>query len=104
MIVFSILVNHHFFNMLFNSIHFLLFFIAVSTAYFALNHKYRWFLLLASSCYFYMAFVPIYILILGFTIVIDFFAGIIIEKSKGNKKKFFLILSLIANIGVLAIF
>jgi D-alanyl-lipoteichoic acid acyltransferase DltB (MBOAT superfamily) len=51
-----------------------------------------------------MAFVPIYILILGFTIVIDFFAGIAIENSTGGKRKLFLISSLIANIGVLAIF
>jgi D-alanyl-lipoteichoic acid acyltransferase DltB (MBOAT superfamily) len=51
-----------------------------------------------------MAFVPIYILILGFTIVIDYFAGIYLEKFQGKKKKIFLILSLIANIGVLAVF
>lgn len=51
-----------------------------------------------------MAFVPIYILILGFTIVIDYFAGIYIENAKGKRKKLFLIYSLIANIGVLAIF
>jgi alginate O-acetyltransferase complex protein AlgI len=59
---------------------------------------------LLSSCYFYMAFVPAYILILGFTIVIDYFAGIWIENSKGSNRKLFLILSLIANIGVLAFF
>jgi D-alanyl-lipoteichoic acid acyltransferase DltB (MBOAT superfamily) len=51
-----------------------------------------------------MAFVPIYILILGFTIVIDYFAGIYIEKAAGKRKKLFLIVSLVANIGVLAIF
>lgn len=72
--------------------------------YFALPYKYRWFLLLISSCYFYMAFVPIYILILAFTIVIDYFAGIYIENSQGGRRKLFLIFSLIANIGVLAVF
>jgi alginate O-acetyltransferase complex protein AlgI len=51
-----------------------------------------------------MAFVPIYILILGFTIVIDYFAGIYIENAEGKRRKLFLIFSLIANIGVLAIF
>jgi alginate O-acetyltransferase complex protein AlgI len=51
-----------------------------------------------------MAFVPIYILILGFTIVVDYFLGIFLEKTKGKKKKFLLIGSLIANIGVLAVF
>ncbi len=90
--------------MLFNSFQFLIFFIVVTTAYFTLPHKYRWMLLLAASSYFYMVFVPVYILILGFTIVVDYFAGIYIEKSQGKKRKWFLVASLIANIGVLAVF
>jgi alginate O-acetyltransferase complex protein AlgI len=90
--------------MLFNSIDFAFFFIVVTTVYFLIPHKYRWLLLLLSSCYFYMSFVPIYILILGFTIVIDYFAGIFLENSKGKKRKLLLIASLIANIGVLAVF
>src|ERR1035437_9741819 len=90
--------------MLFNSLQFFVFFSVVTTTYFVLPQKYRWFLLLASSCYFYMAFIPVYILILGFTIVIDYIAGIYLEKTQGGKKKWFLIASLIANIGVLAIF
>ena len=90
--------------MLFNSLDFLIFFIIVTTLYFVIPHNKRWILLLISSCYFYMAFVPIYILILGFTIVIDYFAGILIENSEGKRRKLFLILSLIANIGVLAVF
>jgi alginate O-acetyltransferase complex protein AlgI len=51
-----------------------------------------------------MAFKPVYIAILGFTIVVDYFAGILIEQTKGNRKKVFLIASLIANIGVLGTF
>ena len=90
--------------MLFNSFHFLFFFIIVTSLYFSLPYNKRWFLLLLSSCYFYMIFVPIYILILGFTIVIDYFAGIFIENAEGTRRKLFLICSLIANIGVLAIF
>lgn len=90
--------------MLFNSIEFVFFFIIVTSLFFILPHKYRWFLLLVSSCYFYMAFVPVYILILGFTIVIDYFAGIYLEETKGAKRKWLLIVSLIANIGVLAVF
>jgi len=90
--------------MLFNSFHFLIFFIIVTTLFFATPYRKRWFLLLVSSCYFYMAFVPIYILILGFTIVIDYFAGIYIENAVGHKRKVFLVISLIANLGVLVIF
>ncbi|ULQ57948.1 MBOAT family protein [Flavihumibacter rivuli] len=90
--------------MLFNSIEFVIFFIIVTSAYFLLEHKYRWFLLLMASCYFYMAFVPIYILILGFTIVIDYYAGILIENASGARRKWWLVMSLVANIGVLAVF
>ena len=75
--------------MLFNSFHFLFFFITVTSLYFLLPFNKRWLLLLISSCYFYMAFVPIYILILGFTIVIDYFAGIFIENSQGKWRLFF---------------
>ncbi len=46
--------------MLFNSFHFLVFFPVVTALYFALPHRMRWTLLLAASCYFYMAFIPIY--------------------------------------------
>ena len=90
--------------MLFNSLHFVYFFIIVTTAYYALPHKCRWQLLLAASCYFYMVFLPIYILILGFTIVVDYYAGIFIENREGGKKRLYLIFSLMANIGVLAVF
>lgn len=90
--------------MVFNSLIFVYFFIVVTTLFFVLPHKYRWLLLLLASCYFYMYFLPIYILILGFTIFVDYYAGIFIAKSEGKARKWWLIASLIANIGVLAIF
>lgn len=94
----------YFAAMLFNSLHFLSFFLVVTILYFALPHQYRWKLLLGSSCYFYMVFVPVYIVILGTTIVVDYFAGIYIERGQGRRRRWFLIMSLIANIGVLAVF
>lgn len=90
--------------MLYNSLQFLVFFIVVTIWYFNIPHRFRWVLLLVASCYFYMAFVPMYILILGGTIVIDYIAGIYLEKLEGRNKKVFLILSLFANIGILAVF
>lgn len=90
--------------MLFNSLHFVFFFLVVSAGYFTMPHRFRWIWLLSSSCYFYMSFVPVYILILGFTIAVDYVAGIYIERSEGKKRKLFLVLSLIANIGVLMFF
>ena len=91
--------------MLFNSFSFVLFFPIVTAVYFLLPHRARWAWLLAASCFFYMFFKPIYIFILFFTIIIDYFAGILLENEKDAKrKKWWLIMSLIANIGVLAIF
>ncbi len=91
--------------MLFNSIPFLIFFPVVTLLFFLLPHKMRWGLLLAASCFFYMFFKPEYILILVFTIIIDYIAGIWLEDEPDKKRrKRFLILSLVANIGVLAVF
>lgn len=90
--------------MLFNSLQFVLFFIIVTSLFYLIPNRFRWLLLLIASCYFYMAFVPVYILILGFTIIVDYFAGIFIEKSAGKKRKALLILSLVVNIGILGFF
>lgn len=61
-------------------------------------------LLLIASCYFYMSFVYQYILILAFTTIVDYIAGILIEKSAGRKRKAWLIASIIANVGVLVFY
>jgi alginate O-acetyltransferase complex protein AlgI len=91
--------------MLFNSSEFLIFFIVTSVLFFLLPHKFRWALLLIASCFFYMFFKAVYILILAFTILIDYYAGLKIESATDQKnKKKFLVLSLIANIGILAVF
>ncbi len=90
--------------MLFNSLHFIFFFLIVTLGYFSLGWKGRWKLLLLASCYFYMIFRPEYILILGGTIVIDYFAGIWIDRAAGRRRKLLLVLSLVSNIGVLAYF
>ncbi|MBC3784103.1 MBOAT family O-acyltransferase [Spirosoma utsteinense] len=90
--------------MLFNSLQFLLFFIVITLTYFGLKWQGRWMLLLVASCYFYMVLKPEYILILFLTIVIDYIAGIWIEKTTGPARRWLLILSLISNLGILAFF
>jgi alginate O-acetyltransferase complex protein AlgI len=90
--------------LLFNSLSFLIFFPVVTTLYFLTPHRWRTPLLLAASCIFYMAFVPSYILILAFTIVVDYAAGIWIEGAEGGRRKAALVASIVANVGVLAIF
>ncbi|GAB3948285.1 MBOAT family protein [Spirosoma harenae] len=90
--------------MLFNSLQFLLFFIVITLSYFSLKWQGRWILLLVASCYFYMVFQPSYILILFLTIIIDYIAGIWIEKTSGKSRRWLLILSLVSNLGILAFF
>ncbi|RHX95744.1 membrane-bound O-acyltransferase family protein [Leptospira yasudae] len=90
--------------MLFNSIHFLVFYPIVAVLYFLLPFRFRWILLLVASCYFYMAFIPAYILILAFTIVLDYYLAIWIENAAGPKRRTYLILSLSSNIGILIFF
>lgn len=92
--------------MLFNSIAFFIFFPVVTIFYYILPHRFRWLLLLIASCFFYMFFIPQYILILFSLIGIDFFAGLQIEKYKkrSKKRKLFLLLSILANIGILFAF
>lgn len=90
--------------MLFNSFTFLIFFPVVVAVYFAIPHRFRWAWLLAASSYFYMAFIPVYILILFFLIAIDYAAGILIESAEGRRRRWFLVMSIVANVGVLAVF
>jgi D-alanyl-lipoteichoic acid acyltransferase DltB (MBOAT superfamily) len=51
-----------------------------------------------------MAFVPAYILILFFTIFVDYVAAIGIEASEGRRRRWILLASIVANVGVLAVF
>jgi len=90
--------------MLFNSFSFLIFFPTVTLLYFLIPQAYRWFFLLAASCIFYMAFIPIYILVLGLTIAIDYTAALFIERSEGKKRKVYLIISIVSTCAVLFIF
>src|ERR1043165_1293978 len=91
--------------MLFNSLHFFLFLPVVVGLYYLLPKKFRWILIFIASCYFYMAFVPKYILILFFIIGVDYVSGILIERSETkNTKRLFLVLSILSNVGLLAFF
>jgi len=90
--------------MLFNSLQFLVFFAFIISLYYALPHRSRWLLLLLASSYFYMVFVPAYILILFGVIIIDYLAAFLINGNKGFLRKLFLGLSLSANLGILCYF
>lgn len=81
----------------------MLFFPVVTLLYYLVDYRWRWLLLLLASCYFYMVFIPAYILILFAIIAIDYTAAIWMEKLPG-KKKIFLLLSIVANLSLLAVF
>jgi alginate O-acetyltransferase complex protein AlgI len=90
--------------MLFNSLEFLIFFPTVTLLYYIFPHRYRWALLLTASCIFYMFFIPIYILVLFATILIDYFAALQIEATEGNNKRKWLLIAIVSTILVLFIF
>lgn len=92
--------------MLFNSLEFLLFFPTVTLLFYLLPHRWRWLMLLAASCFFYMWFIPKYILILLVTIAIDYTAGILIEKwsDAPRRKRTALIVSIVSTCSVLFVF
>ena len=91
--------------MLFNSLHFLVFFPVVVIIYFLLPHRFRWILLLLSSYYFYMSWEPEYVLLIMVSTLIDYFAGLKIGETDDRvKRKKFLYASLIVNLGLLFTF
>lgn len=91
--------------MLFNSVHFLFFFPVVWVVY-QYAGKRQSILLLFASFYFYMAWNYYFLGLLLFSIVIDYYAAISISKleMEDPKRKLFLTLSLVVNIGFLAYF
>lgn len=91
--------------MLFNSLQFAVFFLVVSSLYFLIPRaSTRRVLMFLAGCWFYMALIPKYIIILFCLILTDFIAGIYIDKSEGSKRKAFLVVSILLNIGTLCFF
>ena len=92
--------------MVFNSIEFIIFLPVVVLLFYLLPQKVRWLMLLAASCVFYMWFVPKYILILLVTIVIDYSAGLLMERHADapRKKKLYFVISIVSTLTVLVIF
>ncbi len=92
--------------MLFNSLHFLVFFPVVCIIYFLLpSLKTRNIFLLCASYYFYMNWQPVYALLLFSSTLITYLAALGIAKyPEQSKKRLCLISSLILNLGILFLF
>lgn len=88
--------------MIFTTYQFLVFFLVVFALYWTVPRSWRNPLLLLSSYYFYMCSVPKYISVIIAITLIDFWAGIKIETaSTKQRKRFFLIISILSNFGLL---
>lgn len=91
--------------MLFNSLQFLVFFVIMFFLYYSVvPDRYRWLLLLLGSCYFYMSYIPQFILVLFFLISVDYFLGLQISGALGTRRKILLLISVCANLGTLFFF
>jgi D-alanyl-lipoteichoic acid acyltransferase DltB (MBOAT superfamily) len=89
--------------MLFHTWPFALFFLIVYPAYLILKHtKLRFPWLLAASYFFYACFNPLYLIIISYSTLVDFFAVKKMEKSQ--RKKIWLSVSVINNLGLLGFF
>lgn len=73
--------------MLFNSLAFAIFLPIVFIIYWALPHRFRWFILLVSSYYFYMSWNAKYIVLIFFTTLVTYLAGILLEKTTNDKSR-----------------
>jgi len=91
--------------MLFNSVHFLLFFPLVVGLYFTLPQRFRWVLLLAASYYFYMCWKAEYVFLIIISTVMDYYVA---RRMAGcattGRRRLYLVLSLAGNLGLLFAF
>lgn len=99
--------------MLFNSLHFLIFFPIVLLVYYILPKRVRYIWLLVSSYYFYMCWNAKYVVLILFSTIITYTSGLALEKVKQKAwdvkkiklaKRVVLTVSFGLNLGVLAYF
>ena len=92
--------------MSFTSIRFVIFFPCIFILYYAVPFRFRKYLLLAASYYFYMCWKAEFIALIMISTAIDYFCGLGIEKYRGVKSrtKVFLTVSMCMNLGLLFFF
>lgn len=91
--------------MLFNSLHYAVFLPIVFAVYWLMPSKLRWTVLFVASYYFYMCWNVKYVVLILFTTVVSYFAGLLISKSDSKiKSKILLTVTLVSCFGVLFVF
>ncbi|MBR6514038.1 MAG: MBOAT family protein [Clostridia bacterium] len=88
----------------FNSLEYLLFLPVTLILYFILPKKIKNPVLLLASFFFYMNWEPIYALLMLFSIAATYFCGLLVSKQVWGKKKLWLVLCLLINLGILFVF
>ena len=73
--------------MLFNSLHFLIFFPLVTLLYFVIPQRVRYLWLLAASYYFYMCWNAKYALLIATSTLITYASGLLIQRAGGSTAK-----------------
>ncbi len=94
--------------MLFNSVDFILFFPVVTILFFLLPKRVRNLFLLAASLYFYMCWKAKYILLIGFSILVTYLGGLLMDafEKRGKSRLRGLVLAgaILSNLAVLFLF
>ena len=91
--------------MLFNSLHFLVFFPIIVGLYYGLPPRWRGPLLLLASYYFYMSWRAAYALLLLATTLVDYYSGYRMSQLPSKRaRRPYLYLSLVSNLGTLFVF
>jgi alginate O-acetyltransferase complex protein AlgI len=90
--------------MLFTTLTFVVFLVVVLTLFYVLPRSLRRYLLLAASLVFYMAWRAKFVLLILSLITIDYFAALWINRRQGRSRRMALLVSLLANIGMLGWF
>jgi D-alanyl-lipoteichoic acid acyltransferase DltB (MBOAT superfamily) len=91
--------------MIFNSLAFFVFFPLVTLAYFATPHRARWVVLLAASYFFYGYWKPRYLFFLVLSTTVDWAVALGMSRvGTKARKRALLVVSLVANFGLLFVF
>lgn len=91
--------------MLFNSVDFLVFFPIVVMLYFIVPRKLRYIVLLIASYYFYMSWNPKYATLIGLSTLTTWVCSLLMGKVEScTKRKVFLVLNCLVNLGILLVF
>jgi alginate O-acetyltransferase complex protein AlgI len=90
--------------MLFNSLEFLLFFVAITTLFFTIPSRFQWMVLLVGSYVFYMCWKPVYILLIIASTLVDYYCGARMGEVSHSSRRRYLAISLITNLALLFFF